>query len=51
MGGTTSSMFGNTAAKPGGLFGNTNAPASGGLFGSSFGQQPLGGIGQHTMGL
>lgn len=52
MGGASTSLFGNTANKPGGLFGNTTAPAQGGMFGSTFGQNnTLGGMGQNTMGM
>lgn len=50
LGGGNTSLFGNPANKPGGLFGT--APAGGGLFGSSFGQtNTLGGLGQNTLGL
>lgn len=48
--GANNTLFGQN--KPGGLFGNTAAPATGGLFGSTFGQtNTLGGLGQNTMGL
>lgn len=50
--GAGSSLFGNPANKPGGLFGNTGAPAAGGLFGSSFGaNNTLGGMNQNTLGM
>jgi nuclear pore complex protein Nup98-Nup96 len=50
---TGTSLFGNTAAKPGGLFGAAAAP-TGGLFGSSFGggvvTNTMGGMGTNTFG-
>lgn len=54
MGATANtSLFGNTAAKPGGLFGTAPAPSGGGMFGSSFGGNTTlgGGMGQNSMGM
>lgn len=52
LGSGQASLFGNTANKPGGLFGTTTAAPSGGLFGSSFGQNNMmGGLGQNTLGM
>lgn len=49
----STSLFGNTAAKPGGMFGTTATPAAGGMFGSSFGQNSTlgGGLMQNNMGM
>lgn len=52
LGTGNTSLFGNTAQKPGGLFGTTTTQQPGGLFGTSFGQtNTLMGLGQNTMGM